>query len=281
MRSISFLASLFAATAALSPAAWGQGQNTREPISFSGRGGGPIEISDPEGNLEIVYPGRKPRVEPADPASERRVVETSVQAPEQPPAPATGDEEKPEPRMDLIRKALERDLTQSANPALPPRTGAEVGLDTGVGRITPSRTSAARRGALGTEAAAEAMPELTEEELKILEEVRQSLEAQSAPRLPSWEDQEMQRINGEMTPEDVEKAQELRQDFLQRAAPQLPPAAQQRALEDRSDRVKRGIDPATVNVGVPQHLMQQPPPQLPQSVIDRKERRKQSVGYKD
>ena len=281
MRNISFLASLFAACGALCPVAWCQGQNTREPITFSGRGGGPIEISDPQGNLEIVYPGGKPRVEPVDPAAERRVVETSVQAPAQPAAPAAADEEKPEPRMDLIRKALERDLTQSANPVLPPRTGAQVGLDTGVGGIAPSRTSAARQQAIATEAGAETLPELTEEERKILEEVRQSLEAQSAPRLPSWEDQDLQRINGEMAPEDVEKAQELRQDFLQRAAPQLPPAAQERALKDRSDRVKRGIDPATVNVGVPQHLMQQPPPQLPQSVLDRKERRKQSVGYKD
>lgn len=282
MRSITFATSLFAATVVFSPAVWGQEQSTREPISFSGRGGGPIEISDPAGNLEIVYPGGKPRVEPANPVDERRVTETSVQRPEQPAAPAPGEaEEKAEPRMDLIRKALERDLTRSANPVLPPRSGAEVGLDTSVGGISPSRTSAARQQTLGAEAGLEPLPELTDEELKILEEVRQSLEAQSAPRLPSWEDQEMQRINGEMAPEDVEKAQELRQDFLQRAAPQLPPAAQERALKDRSDRVKRGIDPATVNVGVPQHLMQQPPPQLPQSVRDRKERRKQSVGYKD
>ena len=284
MRSFSISCSLFAASAALCPALWAQqgpALSTREPITFSGRGTGPVEIADPAGNLEVVYPGGKARVEPADPAeAELRVTETSVQAPEQPPAPAV-DEEKPEPRMDLIRQALEREITQSANPVLPPRTGTQVGLDTSVGGITPSRTSAARTGALGAEAGAESLPELTEEEQKILEEVRQSLEAQSTPRLPSWEDQELQRINGEMAPEDVEKATELRQDFLNRAAPQLPPAAQERALKDRSDRVKRGIDPATVNVGVPEHLMQQPPPQLPQSVLDRKERRKKAVGYND
>ncbi|MEX2016432.1 MAG: hypothetical protein WD873_07305 [Candidatus Hydrogenedentales bacterium] len=263
--------------------AWAQAPepSTREPITFSGRGNGPVAVSEPGGKVEIVFPGG--RVRPADPTAgeDPDNAESTADAGDQPPAPTPAEEEKPEPRMDLIRKALERELTQTSQPVLPPRTGGGVELETGVGRITPTRTSAAREGALGAEAGADALPELTEEELKILEEVRQSLEAQSAPRLPSWEDQEMQRVNGELQPEDVEKALELRQDFLQRAAPQLPPAAQERAREDASDRVKRGIDPATVNVGVPQHLMQQPPPQLPQSVIDRKERRKNAVGYNE
>jgi hypothetical protein len=99
--------------------------------------------------------------------------------------------------------------------------------------------------------------ELTDEEKQILTETRAQLESQT------WSGAGASSEG--LTEEQLKIRQQLNQEVIERAVTRLPKKdrLRDRNTQKKNKRVKRGADPADTRLPIPAHLLQQPAPQLP------------------
>jgi hypothetical protein len=67
-----------------------------------------------------------------------------------------------------------------------------------------------------------------------------------------------------MTDEQRQIRQQLNQEFIKQAIPSMPASVQDRSRRTSGNRVDRGKNPADIKVPIPEHLLQQPAPKLPE-----------------
>ena len=182
-----------------------------------------------------------------------------------PPAPPASKEEVAPPRADLLRQIMQDELARTAVPTLP-TDGRGRSLDRGGEADRGQRTYSGARGLdWGGEAAPAnggyTLPkgvELTDEEKRILTETRAQLKSQT------WSGTGASSEG--LTEEQLKIRQQLNQEVIDQAITRLPKKdrLRDRGKQKKNYRVNRGINPADTKVPIPPHLLQQPAARLPE-----------------
>ncbi len=163
-----------------------------------------------------------------------------------PPAPPASKEVVAPPRADLLRQLMQAELARTAVPTLP-ADGQGRSLDRG-GEAAPANGGYTLPKGV----------ELTDEEKQILTETRAQLKSQT------WSGTGASSEG--LTEEQLKIRQQLNQEVIDQAITRLPTKNRLRDRNKRTKdyRVNRGTNPADTKVPIPPHLLQQPAARLPE-----------------